>query len=270
MLRLCRAGDRKRHVRLHRDRGRLGWLCAGRAPLGRPGGARVPAGGGPGRPQCAYPLPGGAGGDGALRALRLGPEHHAPARAAGAQRLPAARQGAGRLQLGQCHDLCPWSAPGLRPLGSAGQPRLGLERCAAVFFARPAQRARRQRLARHRRPAERDGFAHAQPLQRRVCPSRCAGGLRAQPRLQWRGARGRGPVPGDAQKRRTLQCGQGVSDTAPVAAQPASAHWRAGHAHPVRGTPCRGRGVPPGRLRAAGALHARGAAECGRCYRRSC
>ncbi len=77
-----------------------------------------------------------------------------------------------------------------------------------------AQRARAQRDARPGRAAERDGSAQPEPLRSRVRQGRPAGRLPAEPRLQRRAAGRRGPVPGDAQERRALQRGQGLSSAA--------------------------------------------------------
>ena len=82
--------------------------------------------------------------------------------------LLAARQDARRLELDQRPDLHPRPARGLRPLGRAGQPRLGLRRRAAVLHQVRRQRARRERLPRRRRAAE--GLGHR-------CPRRAHRGL---------------------------------------------------------------------------------------------
>jgi choline dehydrogenase-like flavoprotein len=66
----------------------------------------------------------------------------------GRTRLPAARQGAGRLEFDQRDDLHPRPAGRLRPLGGTGQRGLGLVGCAALLPEVRAQRARCRCLAR--------------------------------------------------------------------------------------------------------------------------
>ena len=58
---------------------------------------------------------------------------------------PAARQGAGRIELDQRPALCARPARGFRPLAAARQCRLGLRRRAAVFPPRRGPGARRRR-----------------------------------------------------------------------------------------------------------------------------
>ena len=69
--------------------------------------------------------------------------------------LYPARQGAGRIELDERDALRARAPARLRPLGGSGRAGLGLERRAAVLPARREQRARRVRVPRHRRPAQR-------------------------------------------------------------------------------------------------------------------
>ena len=117
---------------------------------------------------------------------QLGLPDRAAARAERPPRLPAARQGARRLELDQRHDLPARPAARLRRLGRRGQPRLVLGRRAAVLQAGRAQRARRRRLARHRRSAQREGPDDAASLRRRVRRRRQAGRPPVQSGLQRR------------------------------------------------------------------------------------
>ncbi|MCK7493785.1 MAG: hypothetical protein MZW92_22485 [Comamonadaceae bacterium] len=83
--------------------------------------------------------------------------------AAGPERphgLPAARQGARRLQLDQRHDLRPRPARGLRPLGRRRATPAGRWDDVLPLFQRAEHNERgADALARRRRPAERDGPA---------------------------------------------------------------------------------------------------------------
>ena len=77
---------------------------------------------------------------------------------AGAQQPPgdpAARQGAGWVELDQRPALYPRPKGGFRPLASARQHRLGIRRRAPLFPPRRGPGARRRRTARRRRSAHR-------------------------------------------------------------------------------------------------------------------
>ena len=66
---------------------------------------------------------------------------------------PAARQGAGRIELDQRPALHPRPGAGFRPLAPARQRRLELRRRAALLPARRGSGARRRRTSRRRRSA---------------------------------------------------------------------------------------------------------------------
>ena len=123
MQRRARLGQNPGHgarpVRLHDRRGRLRWKRPGQPPLRRPGEPRAGAGGGPARLPLGrlHPHAGGASVPDREPLLRL--EVRVGARAAHerAADLPRAREGPGRLQQHQRHDLPARQPPGLRALG---------------------------------------------------------------------------------------------------------------------------------------------------------
>jgi choline dehydrogenase-like flavoprotein len=89
--------------------------------------------------------------------------------------------------------------------------------------------------------------AHQSPVNELFLQAAAANGIRTQSGLQRRGAGGRVPVPGHAQERRALQCGQGLPHAQPLAAQSQGGHAR-GLGQSDAGRPARhGRGLPPGR-----------------------
>ena len=108
---------------------------------------------------------------------------------AGAQQPPhhpAARQGAGRLELDQRPALHPRPGGGLRPLAPARQRRLELRRRAALLPARRGPGARRGRVPRRRRAARRVRRVASRIRCARRSSRPRAGGLPAQRRLQRR------------------------------------------------------------------------------------
>ena len=151
------AGNDRR--RLRNRRRRLRRLRHGGAPVRGPRNTRRPAGSRRPRPAFLDPRP-----------ARLRQDHHRSPRqlvlrdGTGAQperppRVLAARQGAGRIVVDQRPGLHPRPERGLRPVAPARQHRLVVRRRAAVFPARRTPDPRRERTARHRRPAL--GFRHA-------------------------------------------------------------------------------------------------------------
>ena len=231
------ASDRQEtciHVRLCGDRWRLGRLCAGSTLERRPCGKRGAARGRPGRQQRADPLPSRSGLDGQGQGLELGLRDRTANRPERSARLPAARQGVGRVKLDQRDGLYPGPGRRLRRLGCRRQSGLGLRRCAAVFQALGAQHPRPGRLARQRRPAASAGPAASQPLLVTVHSGGATSRPRLEPRLQWCQPGGGRTVPGDPSPWRALQRGQGLSDAGTEPAEPAGDHRRTGHANPVR------------------------------------
>ena len=103
--------------------------------------------------------------------------HRAAERPQRSHRLAAARQGAGRLELGQRDGLHPRPPRRLRPLGRRRQRGLVLRRRAALLPPRRAQRAPRRRVPRQRRSAQRDGPAQPQQLRAGLHRGRPRGGL---------------------------------------------------------------------------------------------
>ena len=208
--------------------------------------------------------PAGLGADRQDRAGELGAGHRAAAGPERAARLPAVRQGAGRIEFGQRDGLHPRPPQRLRPLGARGKSGLELAGCAAVLQARRAQRARRRRVPRRGRTAERHGPAQPQPVRAGVRASGRPGRLLAQPRLQRRAAGRLRGLSGDAPQRRAFQRGESLYRAQPGATQPAGDHRRPHHAR-SHGRPAGDRGrVPPGRAAQTAEGRARGAAQRGR------
>ncbi len=104
-----------------------------------------------------------------------------------AQKLLAARQGAGGLQFDQRHGLCPGAGDGFRPLGGGGQPGLGLGVGAALFPQVRALRPGRQRPPWGRWSTSRGRRVHPGPSSvRRVSGGGPAGGFAVYRGLQRR------------------------------------------------------------------------------------
>ena len=123
-----------------------------------------------------------------------------------------------RLELDQRDDLRARPRHRLRRLGGAGRRGLVVEGRAAVFPARGAQRARRQRPACDRRPAQRGRREHAQSLRATVHQGSEARGLRRKRRLQRRRPGRRGSS--TRSRRRTASAG---APRAPTCIPPCSA-----------------------------------------------
>ncbi len=182
------------------------------------------------------------------------------------QHLRAARQDARRLVLDQRPHLQPWPAPGLRHLGTDGQPRLGLSRRAAVFP--PAGAAHRRRRCNLPRPRRRpDGDRH------RLAPSAVRGLHRrraqlrhpAQPGLQRHHPGGRRLRPAHHPPRPPGQRRDVVPAPGDEAPQPRGAHPRACHRDRARGQARGRRALRQGRSRRR---HGRGARGQGGAARR--
>ena len=257
-----RQPGRDRHgLRLRRGGRRIGRQRARGAPER---GSRGDGGAGRGRaarPQRAHPLPGRPRTARTHPRRELGLPHRAPARPERPRGLVAARQGAGRLELGQRHGLHPRPPCRLRPLGRARQPRMVLRRGPALLPPRRAQRAHPRRVPRQRRPAQRDGPAQPQPAPARLHRGRPSGGPPGHGRLQRRRAGGRRPLPGHPPQRRALQRRQGLSHAQPGPAEPHGDHRRAHHARALRRPPRHRDRVPSRRHAAAAGLAARGASR---------
>jgi hypothetical protein len=153
-----------------------------------------------------------------------------------------ARQDARRLQLDQRPRLQPRPAHGLRHLGAARQPRLGLCRCAPLFPTHGASPGRRRPdLSWPRR------LAHGQ--RSRVAPSPLRGLHRgcseprhpAQSRLQRRHPGGRGLRPAHHRQRPPGQRRNRLPAPRAQAPQPHGAHARPHHRADVRGQALRRR-----------------------------
>ena len=147
----------------------------------------------------------------------------------GRAHLLAARQDARRLELDQRPDLHPRPARGLRPLGRAGQRRLGLRRRAAVLHPLRGQPARRRSpgMAATARCKVSDIGAKHELIEAFIDG---AGSSRraAHRRLQRRAPGGRGLLPAQHLEGLALQHRQGLPGAGPRRGQPARRDRRAG------------------------------------------
>ena len=142
--------------------------------------------------------------------------------------VPAARSAFGRIELGQRHGL--YARPGgrLRSLAAARQCGLELCRCAAVLQKSRTQRAPARRISRQRRPAQCCRAAVHQSAESRLSRGGAAGRDSAQSRFQRRSAARLRSVSGDAEKRRALQRGRGLSASCRQAQKSHHSHQGAG------------------------------------------
>ena len=148
--------------------------------------------------------------------------------------VPAARQGGRRIGLDQRDDLPARQPRRLRRLGGRRGHGLELRRGPALLQALRGQRARRGRVPRRRRAAQRVGQPLADPAGRHHARGERARGARLHPGLQRRAPGWRGALPEHAAQR-TAPLDRGrVPAPGRVAAEPGDRHRRDGPADPVR------------------------------------
>ena len=210
-----------RPVRLHRRGCGHGRLRAGEPSQRGSPHPRAPAGGGQERRLPLGPHPGGLSLLHRQPAHRLDDEDGARAGAQRAQpRLPA-RQGAGRVFVGQRHDLHARPGGGLRPLAPARQPRLGLGRRPALLPEVRGSPRRPQPDARQRRRLEGHDSAPELGDPRGRAGGGCGVRHPAPRRLQRRRQRGLGLLRGQPAERRALEYRERLPQAGDEAPQPA-------------------------------------------------
>ena len=239
-------GGRSGFIRLHRGRRGLRRLRAGQPPdrLGPP--SRAAARSRRARPASVDSHPARLRQAVRRRAGELALQVGARARTAQPADHPAARQGAGRIELDQRPALSARPARRLRPLAAARQHRLELRRRAALLPPLGGPGARRGRAARHRRAARRLQRVRAASAVRGLHRIGAAGRLSAQRRLQRADPGGRRLFPAHREERPPLVDRGRLSEGGAAAAQSQDRDQRAGQPHPVRG-PARDRHRIPAR-----------------------